>query len=88
MIDWIKIGAGVIAGAAIMYFPAYMVGKEDGRQAERVARLEADVDAYKKREGIENEVGDMDNFGVCIELGGMPHDCRELFRMEEAADAR
>lgn len=56
-----------------------------GRDAERLDRLHADIEAYQKREGIENEVDGMDRYSVCISLGGMQSDCEQLRRVEEAA---
>ncbi|WP_412033110.1 hypothetical protein ACLIR7_05815 [Nitratireductor aquimarinus] len=52
-----------------------------------MSRLQADVDAYQKREGIDHEVDGMERYRVCIDLGGLPDDCEQLRRMEEAASA-
>lgn len=78
--------AGVVVAlglAAWVLHSAY----ESGKQAERVARLKADVEAYRKREGIEHEVHGMDRYRICLELGGVQHDCEQLRRLAEAADA-
>lgn len=75
---------GIVAVLALLTWShthAYRAGKA----AERLDRLQSDIEAYQKREGIENEVGGMDHYRICIELGGMQSDCEQLRRVEEAA---
>lgn len=83
---WLQVGAvvGALGGLALSHAWAY----RSGAQSERVARLQADVDAYQKREGIDHEVDGMERYRVCIDLGGLPDDCEQLRRMEEAASAK
>ena len=82
---WLRVGAvlGALGGLALSHIWAY----RSGAQSERVSRLQADVDAYQKREGIDHEVDGMERYRVCIDLGGLPDDCEQLRRMEEAASA-
>lgn len=61
---------------------AYQTGKD----AERLSRLKADVEAYQKREGIDHEVDGLDRYRVCLELGGMQSDCEQLRGLEKTAD--
>lgn len=85
MFDWIKIGAAAALGAIVAAGPVYVYGKREGRQAERVAQLEADVNAYVKRKGIEDEVDGMDRYRVCVDVGGLPDECERLRGVDEAA---
>lgn len=87
LFDWLKIGLGAVAGAAVVALPVYLTGKAAGRAAERVAQLEADVDAYVKREGIEDEVDGMDRYRICLDLGGLPDQCDGLRWVAQAAKA-
>lgn len=76
---------GIVAALALLTWShthAYRAGKA----AERLDRLKSDIEAYQKREGIENEVDGMDRVRICAELGGLPDDCAQLVRrVEEAA---
>lgn len=83
--DWFKIGAGAALGAVVAAGPVYLYGKRDGRQAERVAQLEADVNAFVKRKGIDHEVDGMDRYRICIDLRGLPDECERLRGVDEAA---
>jgi hypothetical protein len=85
MVDWLKIGAGAALGAVVASGPAYVYGKREGRQAERVAQLEADVNAFVKRKGIDDEVDGMDRYRICIDLRGLPDECERLRGVDEAA---
>lgn len=73
----------VVALAALTW--SHTHAYRSGRDAERLDRLKSDIEAYQKREGIENEVDGMDRYSVCLELGGMQSDCKQLRRVEEAA---
>lgn len=88
ILDWLKIGAGAVLGAALAWAPAYYLGKHDGKTAAAVERLQADVDAYVKREGIDHEVDGMERYRICLDLGGLPDDCQRLRGMEEAAESK
>lgn len=77
-LDWIKLGAGALIGASVAYLPVYHMGKSAGRHEARVDQLEADVEAYAKREGIEDEVDGMDRYRICLDLGGLPDECERL----------
>lgn len=88
LLDGLKVGAGAIIGAAIVSGPAYFYGKNEGRQQAAVARLEADVNARIEREGIDHEVDGMERYRVCLDLGGLPDNCRQLRGMGEAAEGK
>jgi hypothetical protein len=71
-------GAGVaVIGAALAF------GYYQGRTAGRVEALQDSVEAYQKRERIDDEIGSMDDVRLCLQLGGLPDECNELGRLEE-----
>lgn len=86
----VKLWLYLAAVVAVLFFVtwSYTYTYNEGKKAERIEQLKADVEAYKKREGIENEVHDMDNSRICIELGGLPDECNELRRMEAATQGK
>lgn len=75
---------GIVAALGLLTW-SHLAVYRAGRDAERLDRLHADIEAYQKREGIENEVGGMDRVRICLELGGMQSDCEQLRGLEEAA---
>lgn len=81
---YICVGIFVVAVGSLLgtYWYGYSVGKHDAK----IERLQADVDAHVKREGVHNEVSAMDRYAVCIDIGGMQDDCNELRRMEESTE--
>lgn len=91
-LDKVALIAGAISGAVLAGMVAlpigYTIGKHDGRQQAAVARLEADVDAYVKREGIDHEVDGMDRYRICLDLGGLPDDCEQLRGVEETTQGK
>ena len=66
----------IVAGA--LYGAGYIKGRSDGR----VAAMKDTVEAYQKREGIDQDVSGMDAVGLCLELGGMRDECEQLRGME------
>ncbi len=88
LLDWLKIAAGAALGALIASGPLYLLGTHNGRQQAAVARLQADVDAYVKREGIDHEVDGMERYRICLDLGGLPNDCEQLRGVEETTEGK
>ncbi len=86
LLDWLKLGAGAVAGALLAAGPLYLIGRHDGRQQAAVERLEADIDAFVKREGIDHEVDGMDRYRICLDLGGLPDQCEQLRGVAAAAE--
>lgn len=86
MFDWLQIAAGAALGALVASGPLYLLGTHNGRQQAAVDRLEADVDAYVKREGIDHEVDGMERYRICRDLGGLPDQCEQLRGVEEATE--
>lgn len=75
---------GVVAGAVLAALPTYYYGISVGKHQAKLEQMQANVDAYFKREGIDNEVDRLDRYTICIQLGGVQDFCEQLRRMEEA----
>lgn len=75
LLDWIKIGAGGIAGALIVAAPIYLAGRGDGRDA---ARLEAAKEAATRITNLEKnnanfrKLSDRDRCLVFMRDSGLP----------------
>ncbi|TKT69066.1 hypothetical protein [Aquamicrobium sp. LC103] len=85
MKTYLTIAAGAALGALVASGPLYLYGKSQGRQQAAVAALEASMKAISKREDIDHEVDRADLIDICVELGGLPDECQQLRRVEEAA---
>lgn len=82
MITWpYKIGATALALIAIFAF-GYVKGKSDGR----VSALKDTVEAYEKRKGIDDAVSSVNRYDMCVYLGGLPVECAQLRRVDEASE--
>ncbi len=71
--------AGVSIAIAVAAGTGYYKGRADGQKAQ----LRATVEAYRKREGIDNEVHGMGDIALCIELGGLRDQCEQLRGLAE-----
>lgn len=72
------LGASIIAIAAVS--GVYLYGKSAGRQETAVKALEKQVEAYKDRNDENDTVEALDPVALCIDLGGVPDDCRAELR--------
>lgn len=86
MRTYLLIGLGIsIVGLFILSMAhAYRAG----RQVERLTQLEANVEAFVKSKGIQNEVSAMDRYSICIDLGGLSDDCEQLRRVEQTSPSQ
>ena len=57
LLDWIKIGSGVIVGAALMSAPAYWYGKIEGKSAAAVAAVKAANKAVTVTDALGRSLG-------------------------------
>jgi len=68
---WLKLGAGAVAGALLAAGPLYLIGKHDGRQAERAEILTRSVEILRERNATDDEVSSFDDMALCRALGGV-----------------
>lgn len=68
---------------------AYYKGATDKQRQLELRALEAEVKAEKMRREIDNETENLGDYDLCIELGGLPEDCKQLMRgMGETSEAQ
>ena len=67
---WLKLGAGAVAGALLAAGPIYLIGKHDGRQAERAQILTRSVEILRERNATDDQIKGMDDAALCRALGG------------------
>ena len=83
---WAKHGGAILIVLGIVFLVSaiYGVGYFSGRNDGKVDQLQDSVKAYEKREGIDNDTNALGRDAVCRRLGGLPDQCNQLRRMEEA----
>ena len=78
MFDFVRIGAGAVIGAAVVFTPAYLIGKSDGRASERAAILTRSVEVLRERNAVDGQIRNMDGAALCRALGGLPDECASI----------
>ena len=73
LFDFLKIGAGVIAGAVVASVIAHGVGVSDGRKQVSADALATAVKFYRDKGMIKNEVDVADAAALCADFG-LPDD--------------
>lgn len=73
--DWIKIGAGALAGALLISGPVYLAGRSDGKDAGRLEAAKAAGERIMKMEKNNAEfdrLSDRDQCLVFMHDSGLP----------------
>ncbi len=79
--NWQGVAAGLAIGASV----ALPIGYFKGRASVQITQLKDTVKAHETRNNIEDDVSRRDGERLCLDLGGLPDDCRELRRVEAPA---
>lgn len=75
-----------LAGAILAgHTAAYVVGRGHGYEKGRVEQMRDSIEAYRQRQEIDHAVDGMDDYGVCVELGGLPDECEQLRGVDASA---
>jgi hypothetical protein len=69
LFDWLKVGAGVLLGAAVAYQVGHWRGDSHGRAAEG-GRQDARPSSHRERSRDNEEISRMDMARLCAELDG------------------
>lgn len=74
LLDAIKLGAGGLIGALLMFGVSALIlqpqAHERGREAERAAALERSMDLIRERNATDEQIGRMSDGELCSALGG------------------
>ena len=74
---------GAVIGGAVSGLFFYALGQHDGKQDAALKAAQAVTQAIQNRAGINEEVGNMDSYSLCRELGGVRDQCEQLRGMAE-----
>ena len=73
------VGASAVVGI-------YFYGHATGKQAGRVEQLEKSVQAEKDRKNVDQTVAGLDDYELCVRVGGLPDDCQQLRGVDPATE--
>lgn len=87
LLDYLKIGGGLIVGATIAYSPAYLHGKGAGLSEAATASLSKSVEVLRERNAIDEEVTSSSAYAMCAAMGLPDGETAECMRRVQAASS-
>lgn len=78
--DYLKIGAGLIVGAALVFYPARWIGQGEGKQMAATAALTKSVTLLRERNVVNDQVSTSDAASLCADFGLSDADAAECVR--------
>ncbi|NLS07264.1 hypothetical protein HGP14_28660 [Rhizobium sp. P32RR-XVIII] len=86
--EWLKIGAGAALGAALVVYPAILIGRSEGRQQAATVALEAAVKRFAEKGKINGQVSSLDAAALCNDFGLPDRDKADCMRRVREASAK
>ncbi|TWB20026.1 hypothetical protein FBZ99_101817 [Rhizobium sp. ERR 1071] len=78
--DYLKIGAGLIVGATLVFYPARWIGQGEGKQMAATAALTKSVTLLRERNVVNDQVSTSDAASLCADFGLSDADAAECVR--------
>lgn len=74
-----RLGRGVLVAAAavVLVVGLWLMAWTQGRDSILQQQLERAVKAWETRNEIETDIDRLDDFELCVELGGLPDNCAQ-----------
>ncbi|WP_407976091.1 hypothetical protein ACJKIH_02935 [Brucella pseudogrignonensis] len=88
LLDYLKIGAGVIVGAILSGFIAHGLGVRDGKKEASIDALAVTVKHYQDKGQINAEVSVVDAASLCVDYGLPDDELSECVRRVREASAK
>ncbi|MDK4712975.1 hypothetical protein [Rhizobium sp. CNPSo 4039] len=85
-LDYLKIGAGLIVGAALVFYPARWIGQGEGKQMAATAALTKSVKLLRERNVVNDQVSTSDAASLCADFGLSDDDAAECMRRMAETD--
>lgn len=80
--SWLKYSLAAVLAAFLMAVGGYAYGTIKERQRTAVAAAEATAKAIQKRADVDEQIIGMDSYRLCLDLGGLQSDCKQLRGLE------
>lgn len=78
--DYLKIGAGIVVGAALVFYPARWIGQGEGKQMAATAALTKSVTLLRERNVVNDQVSTSDAAALCADFELPDADAAECVR--------
>ncbi|NEI52731.1 hypothetical protein GR217_34495 [Rhizobium leguminosarum] len=88
MMAFLASPAAKLLAAVLIVAAVFGAGYVKGRSTGKIQQMKDTVEAVQKRGEIDNEVGKLGDYSLCLRLGGMPDDCVKLRGMESTAEGQ
>lgn len=86
--DYLKIGAGIVVGAALVFYPARWIGQGEGKQMAATAALTKSVTLLRERNVVNDQVSTSDAASLCADFGLSDADAAECVRRMAETNAQ
>ena len=86
--DYIKFGAGIALGAALVFYPARWIGQSEGKQMAAVAAISKSVTVLRERNVVNDQVSTSDASALCADLGLSDADQAECVRRLQPTNSK
>lgn len=80
ILDYVKIIAGLIIGAALVFYPARWIGQSEGKQMAATAALSKSVTVLRERNVVNDQVSTSAATDLCSDFGLSDDDEAECVR--------
>ncbi|MHA6646318.1 hypothetical protein [Mesorhizobium sp. A623] len=85
---WLKLAVAGLAGAALLVWGSYALGKHEGRQQAAVAALQSSVKVLRERNQIDDTISASDAASLCADFGLPDDEAAECVRRLAEAPAQ
>jgi hypothetical protein len=86
--DYIKIIAGLVIGAGLVFYPARWIGQSEGKQMAATAALSKSVILLRERNVVNDQVSTSDAAALCADFGLSDDDKAECVRRLQPVNAK
>ena len=88
ILDYLKIGGGLVLGAVLVFYPARWIGQGEGKQMAATAALSKSVTLLRERNVVNDQVSTADAASLCADFGLSDSDAAECVRRLAEAPAK
>lgn len=88
ILDCLKIGAGLVLGAALAFYPARWIGQGEGKQMAATAALSKSVTLLRERNVVNDQVSTADASSLCADFGLSDDDQAECVRRLQPTNSK
>ncbi|MDK4703912.1 hypothetical protein PH562_16800 [Rhizobium sp. CNPSo 4062] len=88
LLDYLKIGAGIAVGAALVFYPARWIGQGEGKQMAATAAITKSVRLLRERNVVNDQVSTSDAAYLCADFGLSDGDAAECVRRMAETNAK